>query len=256
MSYKTVQQVARLAGITVRTLHHYDERGLLVPSSRSEAGYRLYDDRALARLHDILMWRELGFPLDEVAQLLDDPNHDPVESMMEHRRRLVAQVGALNAKISSLDEAIQRFQHQEPWQPEDLVALFEGFDPSAFEAEAEAQWGDTEAFAEAQRRTARYGPAEWAQIKAEGDEVNRQLADVLQRGDAPQSASAKVAAEAHRAYMSRWFYTCTPEIHLGLAELYRTDPRFQKTYDRIQPGLAAFVIEAIQALHAPVHRAL
>ena len=108
MSHKTVSEVATLAGITVRALHHYDEIGLLRPRKRTEAGYRLYDEQDLVRLHDILLWRSLGFPLDEVRALIDDPAHDVLEALFVHRVRLVAEVGKLHERIAALVDAIRK----------------------------------------------------------------------------------------------------------------------------------------------------
>jgi DNA-binding transcriptional MerR regulator len=251
-----VSEVAALARVTVRALHHYDEIGLLRPADRTDAGYRLYDDADLARLHDILLWRELGFPLDEVRALLDDPAHDPTEAMLVHRARLAEQLGELHARIGALDAAIARSRASEPLTNDDLVALFDGFDPSVHEAEAQERWGDTEAFEESRRRTRRYGREQWEAIKAEGQAVTLRLAELLRAGRTASSTEARDAAEAHRQHISRWFYECTPEIQLGLAEMYVADPRFAATYDAVEPGLAAYVRDAIVALHAPRPRRL
>jgi DNA-binding transcriptional MerR regulator len=253
---RTVSEVAALTGITVRTLHHYDDIGLLRPADRSDAGYRLYEDQDLARLHEILVWRSFGFPLDEVRALLDDPAHDPLESLLAHRERLARQLGDLEAQVGALDRAIARVRAREPLGDGDLKALFGGFDPSSYEAEVEARWGDTEAFRESKRRTARYGRAEWEAIRAEADALNQRLAALLRAGADPASPEAREAAEAHRAHTDRWFYPVSPEIHLGLAELYVADPRFAATYDALEPGLAVWLRAAILALHAPKPRRL
>ncbi|MBX2798349.1 MAG: MerR family transcriptional regulator [Myxococcales bacterium] len=256
MSHKTVSEVAALAGISVRTLHHYDQIGLVRPAERSDAGYRLYDDADLARLHDVLTWRALGFPLQEVQDLLDDPDHDRLEALFLHRERLASQVGALNERIAALDEAIRKTTHAEPLAEVDYRALFDGFDPSELETEAEATWGDTEAWAESKRRTARYGEAEWRAIRDEQAALNQRLAALMAAGEPPTSTEARATAEAHRVHIDRWFYAVDREIHLGLAELYVEDPRFRATYDKVAPGLAQFLRDAIRALHAPKPRRL
>ncbi|MEO0600344.1 MAG: MerR family transcriptional regulator [Myxococcota bacterium] len=256
MAHRTVSEVAALARVSVRTLHHYDKIGLLRPSERSEAGYRLYDDADLVRLHEVLTWRALGFPLDEVRALLDDAGHDRLEALFLHRERLVAEVGALHERLAALDEAIRKTRAAEPLADVDFRALFDGFDPTAFEAEAEAAWGDTPAWEESKRRTRRYGEAEWRAIREEQSAVNARLAEVMTSGAAPDSAEAREAADAHRAHLDRWFYTVTDEIHLGLAELYVDDARFRATYDKVAPGLATFLRDAIRALHTPRPRRL
>ncbi|MEN0065012.1 MAG: MerR family transcriptional regulator [Myxococcota bacterium] len=256
MTQRTVKEVARLTGVTVRTLHHYDDIGLLPPTHRTEAGYRLYGEAEVARLHNILLWRSLGFPLEEVRALLDDPGHDAREAMVLHRERLVREVGALHERLQALDQAIARHDRGDTLRDDDLVALFDGFDPADYAEEAEAQWGGTEPYREAQRRTRGYGAPQWAQIKAEGREVDQRLASLLAEGSSPDSAEARSAADSHRAHISRWFYACTPEIHLGLADLYESDPRFRSTYEATAEGLTDFLVAAIRALHAPRHRML
>lgn len=256
MARRTVSEVAALAGVTVRTLHHYDDIGLLRPAERTDAGYRLYDDGDVARLHAIVTWRSLGFPLDEVRALLDDPDQEPLETMRLHRSRLLEEIGELHARVAALDEAIRRAAAREPLSDADLRALFDGFDPAAFADEAEAVWGHTDAFREAQRRTARYTAEDWRALRAEADALHGEMATCMQAGVAPDTAKARVLAERHRAHISRWFYDCTAEIHRGLADLYDADPRFAGTYDRVASGLAEWLVAAIRALHAPRPRQL
>lgn len=256
MRPRTVKEVAGLTGVTVRTLHHYDDIGLLNPQARSDTGYRLYGDTQIARLHDILLWRSLGFPLDEIRALLDDPRHDPLEAMQLHRDRLLREVGALQERVCALDEAIARHTRGEALRDADLVVLFDGFDPAEHAEEAEARWGDSDAFRESRRRTKRYGAREWEQIREEGRRVDEALAELIEEGVDPRSAEARAAAEAHRAHISRWFYACTPEIHLGLADLYESDPRFRETLESRAEGLTTFVVAAIRALHEPRRRTL
>jgi len=246
---KTVSEVARLSGISVRTLHHYDELGLVSPADRTEAGYRLYGEAEILRLHEVLTWRSLGFPLREIQELLDDPDQDRLEALFVHRRHLVEQVGELHAKIAALDEAIRKASQPEPLEDVDFASIFDGFDPAAFELEAEAQWGDTPAWAESKRRTARYGETEWRAIRDEKAEVERRFLEAMQQGAAPGDPAAADAADAHRAHIERWFYPLTPEIHRGLGEMYVTDPRFRANYDALGAGLADFVNDAIQALY-------
>lgn len=255
MAQKTVSEIAALGSVTVRTLHYYDEIGLLSPTERTEAGYRLYTDDDLARLHAVLMWRSLGFPLEEVRELVDN-GAEPLEAMLLHRDRLLSELKDTSARIAALDEVIRKRQAPEALTNDDLIALFDGFDPSAFEEEAEQRWGDTDAYAESKRRTAKYSAAQWQAIKAEQEAIEAGFASLLASGRSPDSAEATAAAEAHRAHMTRWFYECTPEIHAGLAEMYTADERFARHYDRRAPGLAAFVRDAILALHAPRQRTL
>lgn len=245
---RTVSELAALAGVSVRTLHHYDELGLLRPEARTDAGYRLYGDAEARRLHDILLWRSFGFPLDEVKALLDDPHHDPVEALRLHRERLVAELGALTARVAALDRALAAAA---PLSDDELRVLFDGIDVAARRAEAEARWGDTDAFREARARTARYGRADWEVLKAEQAALGERLAACFRAGTAPDAPAARDAAAAHRAHLERWFYAVPAELHLGLARTYVDDARFTATYDAFAPGLAAWLHDAIVALHRP-----
>lgn len=253
---KTVSELAATAGVSVRTLHHYDEIGLLVPGSRTDAGYRLYSDADARRLHEILVWRSFGFPLDEVRALLDDPARDPLEALRLHRERLVAEVGALSQRLLALDAAIGRLGAGEALSDADLAALFDGFDPAAHAEEVEQRWGDTEAFRESKRRTARYGQREWQAIKDEAQRVNSRLGELCRTRTPVDAPEVRAAVEAHRAHLDRWFYPVSPEHHVELGRMYVDDPRFAATYDAVEPGLARWLRDAIESAHAPRGRRL
>jgi len=137
---KTVGEVAALAGVTVRALHHYDELGLLSPSGRSEAGYRLYSYDDLARLREILIWRTLGFPLPEIASLLDDPGHDRLAALERQRELIECEIDRLGALAGAVDAAITA--HVNGTRLEE-TKMFEGFDPTEYEQDARERWGQT-----------------------------------------------------------------------------------------------------------------
>ena len=240
----TVGQVAERFDVTVRTLHHYDEIGLLVPSDRSAAGYRLYTEDDLVRLQHVVVYRRLGFALEEVALLLEQP-----ESVEQHLRRQRAAVlhrlDELHDLVTALDRALERAMNNQPASPEDLKQLVgEGFEDA--QAEAEQRWGDTTAWRQSQQRTKDYTKADWEEVKAESDRTHQAFTDAIDAGEPPTSELAMDAAELHRASMQR-FYDCSYEMHRGLADMYTSDPRFTATYDEIRPGMAQYVREAIHA---------
>ena len=244
---RSVGEVARLAGVSVRTLHHYDEVGLLRPRDRSAAGYRVYSDRDLVRLQQILGYRELGFGLDAIAAILDDPELDPVEHLRRQHALLTARADRLQKQLAAIEKTLEARQMGIQLNPEEMFQVFGDFDPTEHEAEAQERWGDTDAFRESRRRTSSYTKTDWAQIKADWDEVETRLLRVMQSGLAPTSPEAMDAAEAHRANISRWFYDCDYAIHRGLADMYVADPRFTAHYDKRAAGLAAFVRDAVHA---------
>ncbi len=244
----TVGAAARLAGVTIKTLHHYDAIGLLRPSGFTEAGYRLYTAADLRRLHLIRLCRSLGLSLPEVRKALDDPKFDRRAALLHHRARLTAERATLDTLLHHIEKALH------DGGPEvDMSTLFAGTLPPEQAAEAEARWGQTEAWATAQRRTARYDAATWERLRAEVQAIEAGFIALLTQGAIAESAEAAALAEAHRAHISRWFYPCSLELHLGLGELYTGDPRFTAYYDDQSPGLAAFVSAAIT--HNAVTRA-
>ena len=241
---KTVGEVAELAGVTVRTLHHYDELGLLSPSGRSEAGYRLYSYDDLARLREVLTWRTLGFSLTEIAALLDDPGHDRLAALQRQRELIERELDRLEALAGAVDAAIAA--HRNGTELE-VTTMFDGFDPSEYEDEARERWGHTDAYRESARRAAGYGEAEWAEIRSEASAITDDLVALMREGERADGAAARAVAERHREHISRWFYPCATQMHRGLAEMYIADERFAQTYEREASGLAAYFHDAIVA---------
>jgi MerR family transcriptional regulator, thiopeptide resistance regulator len=242
-----VGEVAALAGVTVRTLHHYDRIGLLSPSGRTAAGYRRYSAADLDRLHQVLLYRELGFPLEEVATLLDDASADPAEHLRRQHRLLRDRLARTQAMVAAVEKEMEARQMGISLTPQERFELFGDWLPEEYEAEAEERWGDTEAWAQSQRRTTSYTKDDWVRIKAEGADVERRMAAALQSGVPADSAQAMDLAEEHRQQISRNFYDCPPEMHAGLGRMYVEDERFTAYYERIAPGLAQYVSTAVQA---------
>lgn len=246
----TVGQVARLAGVTVRTLHHYDETGLLRPSDRSPAGYRLYTDDDLARLQAVLFYRELGFPLDDIATLLDDPAADSVSHLRRQHDLLTRRIHRLQDMVASVELHLEARLMGINLTPDEMLEVF-GEDytdkHAEYAAEAEQRWGGTDAWDQSRRRTSRYTADDWKAAMAEQQAAAERLVAAMQAGLPADSDEAVDAAEAHRQQISRWFYDCSYEIHRGLGDMYVQDPRFTATYEDMAPGLATYVRDAIHA---------
>jgi MerR family transcriptional regulator, thiopeptide resistance regulator len=242
-----VGEVAALAGVTVRTLHHYDRIGLVSPSARTAAGYRQYAPADLDRLHQVLLYRELGFPLEEVAALLDDPAADPAVHLRKQHALLRERLERTRAMVAAVEKEMEAQQMGIALTPEERFELFgDGFSDE-YQAEAEERWGDTEAWAQSQRRTAAYTKEDWVRIKEETDDIQRRFAEAMQSGAPAESDRAMDVAEEHRQHITRWFYDCPPQMHAGLGRMYVEDERFTATYERTAPGLAQYVSTAVQA---------
>lgn len=249
MSYGAYQikEAARLGKVTVRTLHYYEEIGLLVPSKRTDAGYRLYTDDDLRRLQQIRLHKTLGFPLQEIRTILDDPEFDRREALIMQRERITEELDRHQAPLRSIDAALKEMDMTENQEKVDLAEIFDGFDPEEYEDEARERWGSTDAYAESARRAKQYGKSEWSQIKAEAEAVTNDMAELLKRGRSAQSDEARAVAERHRLHIDRWFYPCSHEMHAGLARMYTADERFAANFEKVAPGLAAFFSEAVLA---------
>ncbi|MGW2325616.1 MerR family transcriptional regulator [Streptomyces sp. NPDC001700] len=246
MSY-SVGRVADLAGVTVRTLHHYDEIGLLRPSARSTAGHRRYDDADLDRLQSILFYRELGFPLDEVAVLLDDPDVDPRVHLRRQHALLTDRIGQLEKMAAAVERAMEARKMGINLTPEEKFEVFGDFDPDQYAGEVEERWGNTEAYRESQRKAATYTKEDWQRIQAEADALNDRFVALMESGAAPESEAAMDLAEEHREGISRNHYDCSHQLHACIAENYVTDQRFTENIDKAKPGLAAYLRDAIRA---------
>jgi MerR family transcriptional regulator, thiopeptide resistance regulator len=246
MSY-AVSQVAKLAGVTVRTLHHYDEIGLLTPGERTSAGYRRYTEYDLERLQQILFYRELGFALEEIATILDDPDADPAAHFRRQHTLLTGRVQKLQEMIAAIEFAMEARKVGIQLTPEERFEVFGDFDPDQYAEEAEQRWGDTEAYAESTRRTNSYTKEDWQRQQAESADWGRRLSALMDAGAPADGEPAMALAEEHRQQISRWFYDCTYEIHTGLADMYVGDPRFTGYYENLKPGLARYLHDAIHA---------
>jgi DNA-binding transcriptional MerR regulator len=246
----TVGDTAKLAKVSVRTLHHYDEIGLLSPSARSESGYRLYDMADLERLQQVLFFRELGFGLDEIRRIMLDPGFDRAKALQAQRALLAEKTRRTEAMLESIDAALAAMEKGTDMDQDEMFEVFEGFDPSEYEAEVQERWGETDAYRQSMEKTKRYTKADWEQMKAE-DRVNTDaFIALMDAGVAPDSSEAMALAEAHRAHIEKWFYDLPIEMYANMASIWVNDPRFTKNIDKPRAGLAAYKYAAVQALVA------
>jgi DNA-binding transcriptional MerR regulator len=247
MDANTVGAVATLTGVSVRTLHHYDHIGLVVPSVRTPAGYRGYTDADIERLHLVLVYRSVGMPLDEIRVLLDDPSTDVLEHLRRQHTVLLGQSERLQHTIKAVEELMNAHRKGIQLTAEEQVEIF---GTTAFgdeyAAEAEERWGDTDAWKQSQQRVSQFSKQDWIAVKAEGDALLADLAQAKRGGVEPGSAEANELAARHRASIDR-FYDCGDEMHRNLVEMYLADERFTRYYDDVEPGLAQFLHDIVVA---------
>jgi MerR family transcriptional regulator, thiopeptide resistance regulator len=243
----TVGEVARLSRVSVRTLHHYDEIGLLAPSGRSPAGYRLYSADDLRRLQQILLYRELDFGLEEIGEMLADGSADTDDHLRRQHKLLRTRRDRDIALLGAIEREMEARKMGMALTPEEQFEIFGTDSMDEVTAEAEERWGDTDAWRESRRRTASYTKQDWIAIKAEADANITGFADAIRAAEPPTGGTAMDLAEKHRQHLSRWFYNCGYGLHRGLAELYVSDPRYVASYDEIAPGFSRYVHDAIMA---------
>ncbi|HEX6654724.1 MAG TPA: MerR family transcriptional regulator [Candidatus Limnocylindria bacterium] len=243
----TVGATARLAGVTVRTLHHYHEIGLLAPSGRSDAGYRRYADADLERLQRILFYRELGFGLDAIKEVMTDGGTDASAHLRRQHAMLRDRIRRLERMVAAVEKAMEARSMGINLRPEERLEVFGDFDPDEYASEVEERWGDSEAYHESARRTRGYTKADWQRIKAEGQAAVEEVVGAMRAGKPADSEEAMAGAELHRLQIDRNFYPCSYQMQVGLAEMYVADSRFTATYEKIASGLAQYLHDAIKA---------
>lgn len=244
----SVGELADLASVSVRALHHYDAIGLLRPTDRTAAGHRRYGPTDLERLRTILFYRALDFALDEIAAMLADPARGTDRHLRTQHRMVRERIERQQQLLAALEKEMEARKMGMSLTPEEQFEVF-GTDKVSTDwaDEARERWGETDAFKESQRRTTKYSKADWVRLKEEADDGLRAFAAAYASGTPATSAQARELAEAHRQYLTRWFYDCGYEMHRGLAEMYVADDRFKATYDAVAPGLAQYVSDAIIA---------
>lgn len=243
-SYK-VKDVALTTGVSVRTLHYYDEIGLLTPTDRTAAGYRLYTDDDLLRLQQILIGRSIGMPLEEIRRSLDDPTFDYERSLRKQRTVLAGRLTETHKMIAAIDETLDSLGDAK--KDIDFKAIFDGFDPVDYEQEVRERWGVSDAHAQSAARTKDYTEADWRAIKTELGEIWTDAAEAMQSGSAADSLVAQSIVERHRLHICRWFYDLSPEGHVHLANMWISDERFRKNIDKYGDGLTEWLVPAVRA---------
>ncbi len=239
----TVGKFAELTGVSVRTLHYYDEIGLLTPDFTEETtGYRFYGDRAFLRMQEILFYRELDFPLKDIKDLLSSPDHDKQKALEGQKRLLLL-------KKQRLENILRAIERAEKGENDDMSA----FDNSEFEKAKEAyrdevnrRWGDTDAYREHRKKTAGYTKENWNDVATEMNAILAAFAEAHASGIKPTDQTALALVRRLRDFITETQYTCTPEILLSLGEMYVDDARFRKNIDRHGEGSAEFIRDTIR----------
>lgn len=238
----TVKQLSRMAGVTPRTLHHYDAIGLLKPSRVGSNGYRYYDEPALLRLQQILFYRELDMPLEDIRKIIGRRNFDILQALEGHRQALDRKAARLNRLIQTVDNTIQHLKGQAHMSAKELFRGFTEEEEQRYTEEAMKMY-DPQTVKASVKKWKAYTDAEKERIGAEGAAVYTDLVAALPKGAASTEAQSAIARwRRHIAY----FWVPTDDQLLGLVDLYNDDPRFRKNFDKVSPQLTGFMREAVR----------
>lgn len=232
-----IKDFAKACGVSVRTLHYYDEIGLLKPSFVDEwTGYRYYDENSLLRMQEIMFYRELDFSLKNISQIISSPYYDKEKALSQQKKLLVLKKERLEKLIFSIDDAMKG------------KVVMNAFDNSEFEKykdEAKEKWGNTTAYAEYSEKSKNYGKDKFSAISGEMAEIFIKFNRAMKNSDA-DSDEAQILVKELQDYITNNFYTCTKEILSGLGQMYVYDERFKNNIDKAGEGTAEFVSEAIK----------
>ncbi|OLO51296.1 MerR family transcriptional regulator [Actinomyces oris] len=242
----TVGEVSTLLGVSVRALHHWDESGLVHPSRRSDAGYRLYCETDIMRIQQVLVYRQTGMSLADIKTVLDEPCADAVTHLRRQRELVQGQISHLQQMLSSIDMVMDIQQSGARISVAEMAEIWgTDWDPVYIE-EAHARWGDTEDWAESHRRKARMSRTDWERAHEETVALETALAEAMRSGVEPGSPEANALARWHRKDFNRWFEVSASK-QVIIARGYVADERYARYYDKRAPGLAAWLKDVIDA---------
>ncbi|MEX1375912.1 MAG: MerR family transcriptional regulator [Eubacteriales bacterium] len=236
----TINQIANLCGVSVRTLHYYDEIGLLCPSSIADNGYRQYDYTSLEKLQEILFFKELDIPLKDIKEIMENPNHDTADALKKHRELLVLKRERLGKIIALLDDNLK--SNKVDLKEFDMTEIKQHIEK--YKEEAKQRWGHTDAYKQSNKKTAEFTEQDWKRINDYWNRLFSDFADCMNKK--PKCKSVDTLVQQWQSHISENFYECTDEILLGLADMYVFDERFKKNIDKHGENLAEFINESIQ----------
>ena len=233
-----IKEFAEFTGVSVRTLHYYDEIGLLTPAFVDKTtGYRFYDEKSLLCMQEILFYRELDFSLKSIGEILSSPNYDKSRALNEQKQLLILKKERLERLISAIDGAVKG---------ENIMKAFDNSEFEKHKVEAQEKWGKTDAYKEHAERTKNYSKQKWNALAEGMDHIMAEFALCMRKDESPDSTEAQSLVKALQNHITENYYLCTNEILAGLGQMYVGDERFKNNIDKHAGGTAAFICEAIE----------
>ena len=240
-----INEVSKLTGVSIRMLHHYDKIRLLEPSKRTDSNYRMYNDDDIARLYQILLFKELEFPLQEIKQILDDKDFNREEALKVQRNLIFEKKQRLERILESIDDTIESLGGNV--MSKDNFKAF-GYEEvkkhqEKYKEETEKRYGKSDAYRESQGKTSKYSKNDWENIMQEAGAIYEELYKLMDKD--PSDEKVQELIQKWRNHITTNFYNCTIEIFRGLALMYVGDERFTKNIDKYGEGLAKFMSDAM-----------
>ncbi len=233
-----VKEFAKFTGVSVRTLHYYDEIGLLKPAFVDKfTGYRFYDENSILRMQEILFYRELDFSLKNITEILSSPDYDKEKALREQKKLLTLKKERLERLISAIDKAEKG---------ENIMNVFDNNEFENYKQEVKERWGQTDAFKEHTEKTKDYGKDKWNNLAGEMENIFADFSVCIKNGEKADSEKTQNLVKALQNHITENYYHCTNEILLGLGQMYIADERFKSNIDKHGSGTAEFVSKAIE----------
>ena len=233
-----IREFAKFTGVSVRTLHYYDEIGLLKPSHVDPStGYRYYDEEALLRMQEILFYRELDFSLNSIRQIISSPNYDKTKALNEQKQLLKLKKERIERLIHAIDGAMKG---------EHVMKAFDDSEFEKYKSEAQEKWGKTEAYRQHAEKTKNYSKEKQNSLVQDMDAILAEFSLCMNSGAGPASPEAQSLVKKLQNHISMNYYNCTNEILAGLGQMYVADERFKSNIDRHADGTASYISEAIK----------
>lgn len=237
-----MHQLAKLAGVTPRTLRYYDRVGLLSPAHHGKNGYRYYGEKEMVRLQQILFFRELEFPLEDIKRMLNRPGFNVTDALRDQKKLMRLKRDRIDRLLTSIDKTIKTMTDDKKVRGEEMYDAFKDDDVKQYQEEVKQRWGDTDAYRQSTAKVGKMTKAEMDKLKEDGKKFTQTLADAMGKDMASPEVQALIA-QHHEGV--NFFYECQPAMYRNLGQMYVDDPRFTAYYDKFRPGLAKFVRDAI-----------
>jgi DNA-binding transcriptional MerR regulator len=236
-----IKEFAEFTGVSVRTLHYYDEIGLLEPAYVDEyTGYRFYDENSIIRMQEILFYRELDFPLKSIGEFLSSPNYDKEKALSEQKKLLILKKERLEKLISAIDDAVKGGN---------VMSVFDNSEFEKYKSEVKERWGTTDAYKEHTEKTKDYSKDKWNSLAGGMDDIMGKFSVCMKNGEKPDSSEAQSLVKKLQSHITENYYTCTDEILAGLGQMYVLDERFTNNIDKHGKGTAEFISNAINSYY-------